>query len=542
MGAEANGQGLSNPEYQIISGTSMSSPHNAGSGALMTALHPDWSPQQIKSALMLTASTEFTVKEDGVTPTDPFDVGAGRLELGAAKTPGLVMDETIANFLAADPDNGGDPSTLNLASMKNSNCVGTCSWTRTVSNVEKNTAHWNVTASGVGFDAVAEVSPEANSDDYNLKLKKGQDGTITVTADTTLSSDGWHFGTVNLDRNLDKGPDLSMPIAVYAAKATNPQLFTKTVDLASAAPGDTLTYEINVTNGPLRDPITVIDMIPDGTTFVGGSETESVVNGVTISPWTYDAGTNSLSWTGDLDAGGLDVSPSAAPFGYLPLSGLGVPPAALPGNCDDGAFIYNIPAFTYNGATYTQVIRSVNGTVEAGSASLSASSGFNRNMPDAAAPNNLIAPLWADLNLCTGGAWRIAVLNFAFPAQFTVYDWENVPLFGDLSRRYNFQMWVENNVSGNPAIWFTYGPVGLPLPNMTVGAENSDATNGYAYYYNGSGTPPAAGTDLEVDTLTGGTATLGFQVVTDCSDTTVNEADLSSTGTDERAIAVTTCP
>ena len=52
--AEADGQAAP-PEYQIISGTSMSSPHNAGSGALMSAVQPDWTPYEIKSALMMTA-------------------------------------------------------------------------------------------------------------------------------------------------------------------------------------------------------------------------------------------------------------------------------------------------------------------------------------------------------------------------------------------------------------------------------------------------------------------------------------------------------
>ena len=250
MGAEADGQAAA-PEYQIISGTSMSSPHNAGAGALLTAMHPDWTPQEIKSALMMSSTTANTVKEDGVTPTDPFDLGAGRIDLDAAKQAGLVMNESIENFLAADPSLGGDPSSLNLASMMNSNCVGTCSWTRTVRNPDKSTSHWNVTASGDGFFAVAGVSPEANSDDYNLKLKKGQSGTVTVTADTTLSADGWHFGTVNLDRNLDKGPDLHMPIAVYASKATDANIFTKTVDVDTAQAGDILNYELNITNGHL---------------------------------------------------------------------------------------------------------------------------------------------------------------------------------------------------------------------------------------------------------------------------------------------------
>ena len=122
-------------EYGIISGTSMSSPHNAGSAALLKELHPTWTPAEIKSALMLTAVTAGVTKEDGTTPADPFDRGAGRIQVDVASSTGLVMNETAFKFLLADPDNGGDPKTLNVASYKNDNCVGTCSFTRKFTSV-----------------------------------------------------------------------------------------------------------------------------------------------------------------------------------------------------------------------------------------------------------------------------------------------------------------------------------------------------------------------------------------------------------------------
>ena len=49
--------------FQAIAGTSMSSPHIAGSAILVAALHKDWGPGAIKSALMTTARTGL-VKED----------------------------------------------------------------------------------------------------------------------------------------------------------------------------------------------------------------------------------------------------------------------------------------------------------------------------------------------------------------------------------------------------------------------------------------------------------------------------------------------
>ncbi len=72
--------------FQAIAGTSMSSPHNAGAAILMMASHPDWTPGQVKSALMTTA-TEDVVKEDLVTPADPLDFGSGRIVIDAAAPP-----------------------------------------------------------------------------------------------------------------------------------------------------------------------------------------------------------------------------------------------------------------------------------------------------------------------------------------------------------------------------------------------------------------------------------------------------------------------
>jgi uncharacterized repeat protein (TIGR01451 family) len=388
----------------------------------------------------------------------------------------------------------------------------------------------------------AEVSPEANSDDYNMKLKKGKDATITVTADTTLADDGWYFGTLDLDRNLDKGPDLHMPVAVKAAKATNPDLFTKTVDASTASPGDTLTYELTVTNSQkITGPISVHDMVPDGTTFVPASETEVVIGGLTSSPWAYDGGTNSLSWTGELDVGTLDVIASPSPFGYVPL-GAFFAPFGLPSNCDDGALIVNVPSFTYNGASYAQVIWSVNGTLEAGTASGQATSFANQNLPDPTPPNNLLAPFWRDLDLCAGGNWYVGTLTDGV-GTWLIFEWEDVPHFGSPDAA-TFQIWLELDGSPTaPAINYTYARMDNTGVGATVGAENTTGTDGASYFFNGAGTPPAVGVDLGVVVLPGGSATLGFQIVTDCSaDPTVNEGELTNGANSERAIAVTTCP
>ena len=59
------------------------------------------------SALAMTANTAV-FKEDQVTLGTPFDKGSGRIQVDRAINAGLVMHETKANYLAADPALGGD--------------------------------------------------------------------------------------------------------------------------------------------------------------------------------------------------------------------------------------------------------------------------------------------------------------------------------------------------------------------------------------------------------------------------------------------------
>jgi len=163
----------------------MSSPHDAGSAALLKALHPTWSASRIKSALMLTAY-DYLLKEDKTTAADPFDIGAGRVQLELAGLTGLVMDETIGNYEAADPALGGDVKSLNIASVYNSTCVGECSWTRTFTSVADMPATYTVNA-----PAWITVAPSS------FTINPGATQKITITADVSAYEPGdWIFGNI----------------------------------------------------------------------------------------------------------------------------------------------------------------------------------------------------------------------------------------------------------------------------------------------------------------------------------------------------------
>src|SRR5688572_20876457 len=129
------------PEYNSISGTSMSGPHTAGAATLLRALHPAWTPDEVRSALVTTAfnsppgdgaEAHGLLKEDSTTGADPFDVGGGRVELRRAARAGLVLDVAPDDYADADPAADGDPTTLNLPTLAHDACASTCSWTRVV--------------------------------------------------------------------------------------------------------------------------------------------------------------------------------------------------------------------------------------------------------------------------------------------------------------------------------------------------------------------------------------------------------------------------
>jgi subtilisin family serine protease len=203
------------PSFNIISGTSMSSPHVAGAAALIRALHPGWTPPEVKSALMMTGITAVD-KEDGVTPGDPFDFGAGRIDLTVAGDVGFVLHITEAEYIAADPAIGGDPRLLNLPSMADADCAGSCSWTRTLRSVLGQDQEYNAWIVGSG-GVVGTVTPS------NFTIPSGGTQVITIELDTSSAAEaGWNFVDLHIEpvmlATASAGNDLpavNMPIAAF---------------------------------------------------------------------------------------------------------------------------------------------------------------------------------------------------------------------------------------------------------------------------------------------------------------------------------------
>lgn len=199
-------------EFAFLSGTSMSSPHLAGSAILMRAVYPSWSVDQVRSALMMTADQVDNYKEDEMTIADAFDFGAGRVDLTTASQAALVMDIATGEYLSSDPNAGGDPKQLNIASMQDHQCFGVCTFNRTVMNPTDTAVDWTATVS-MNDGVTATVEPSA----FSLAPGASQDLVVTVNTLNATVSDEWVFG--QLDLSASGVPDAHMPIAIVPVVA-----------------------------------------------------------------------------------------------------------------------------------------------------------------------------------------------------------------------------------------------------------------------------------------------------------------------------------
>jgi len=84
--------------WAFFSGTSMSTPHIAGSAAVLLDLHPDWSPAQIKSALVNRADLVVKDAKTGIHDIGPTAQGAGRENLSHAASGTTWLSPVSASF------------------------------------------------------------------------------------------------------------------------------------------------------------------------------------------------------------------------------------------------------------------------------------------------------------------------------------------------------------------------------------------------------------------------------------------------------------
>nr|CEL14651.1 peptidase S8 and S53, subtilisin, kexin, sedolisin [Kibdelosporangium sp. MJ126-NF4]CTQ96720.1 peptidase S8 and S53, subtilisin, kexin, sedolisin [Kibdelosporangium sp. MJ126-NF4] len=175
--------------YVSMSGTSMATPHVAGSAALLAQVHPDWTGEQLKATL--TASAKPNAK------LNAFQQGSGRVDAAKAITQAVTAS----------------PSSLSL---------GTQPWPHdddqpvskgvTYRNTGKTDVTFDVKVNAIGPDGKTPPAGLLTASPAKVTVPAGGEAKVTVTADTRIDTlDGVYSGTLTATSG-DSG--VSTPVSV----------------------------------------------------------------------------------------------------------------------------------------------------------------------------------------------------------------------------------------------------------------------------------------------------------------------------------------
>ncbi len=157
------------PGYMWMSGTSFSAPIVSGAAAEILARHPDWGPDEVKGALMLTANY--------LAGAGPQGAGVGEIDAATAASLGFTPpnpNENLNVFITTDPTTGA--KTFDQAS-----------WASTVAaNPSWSSASWN----SASWDSASWNSASWNSASWNSASWESNVGSA-MSSLASLSEASW---------------------------------------------------------------------------------------------------------------------------------------------------------------------------------------------------------------------------------------------------------------------------------------------------------------------------------------------------------------
>jgi Subtilase family/PA domain/Fibronectin type-III domain len=514
--------------FMAIAGTSMATPHSAGVSILVKAAHPTWTPEEIKSALMA-SSVQDVVKEDGTTPASVFDDGAGSIRADRAVNPTLVFDETYADFVDAGSDHLHRVD-LNIASVDATTMTGDLTTQRTATNVSGKSQNM-----AVQISEPAGVTITVGNNNHDLHIAKDETLTFPIEISAPDVADGQYEGRIDLVP-AKGGNTVTIPVAFvktqgsvtlsnscsptsFAAKTGSSHCTVTATNLGSVAANASLTVKPRESGKPLQyknvgAPASVIGS-GEGVQWSGplGPSLAPAVNGFTTG--------------------------AGEPYGYVPLSALGVSP--LPGTGDETISNESFNTFYYGGEPYDTVGAVSDGYAVVGGGDSNDINFVTQSFPNPSRPNNVVAPFWTDLNPSFGGNIYMAQVGDGVD-DWVVVDFESVRNY-DTADTHTFEIWFRNSGFGSGSgpgseqVTVVYGANGVGDPDTVteMGAENRDGSSGQNL-----GSYPGNGAQLTVDMgqpTPGGSVAIPFDVTGKKTGTYHSDAALTSDQTPGTTIA-----
>jgi hypothetical protein len=287
-------------------------------------------------------------------------------------------------------------------------------------------------------------------------LNAGESITLNVTIEAPVPGDQ-QFGSIDIAA-VQRGPDVHLPVAWVPTQAG--VTLTQSCAPNPIQRNGTSACTVAAANNSAFD--TVVDL-----------RTE-------VSGPLRVAGTDNAAWIDNRHAQKLNVPlagnrpavPSVGPgslAGYVPLDALGVPATPIG---DEQIINFTTPAFEYGGQVWNRIGVDSNGYLIVGGGTSADNNCCNLPTgPDPAAPNNILAPFWTDLD-GTGAPGIFADVITDGVNNWIVVEYR-VNVFGTTDR-HTFQVWL--GINGTEDITYAYDPATLPFDahgqDFLVGAEN----------------------------------------------------------------------
>lgn len=475
--------------FQVLQGTSMSSPHVAGAAASIAALREGWTPGQIQSALLLTARARTLTVAGGSRPARVYDGGAGRLDLAAAIDPGLTISAAAAEYRARfdDPWNANHPSAHLSAMPGRMSIVRRLRGEAALDEGAHGPLRWRLRL--VKPDGIrARVRPR------RVELAPAQEVAVRLRVDARALAPGSDADLTLVARA--SGRTLRMPVTL--AREDPPVRLAKACAPQRIAVGETATCTITAANAtPAGARVSITDSA-GGPAAALGLVAGSVRGAQVVETSRRDLLEASVALA---PAAGFIVSLAVQEwrFGYVPLSSLaGVEP--LGAVLDDEIVTVETPEIVFGGRRYTRVGFASNGFVALGGGDAAAAQAAGAPLPDPGAPNAVIAPCWADLDPSSGGEMRVHTVA-ASGGRWTVFDWEDVVFKG--GGTVSCQVWFGHD--GMDDVALVYGPMSsAAAAAVTVGAEDGDGLAGATLFDASSSAGPRAGLAVAVTSRAAG--------------------------------------
>jgi hypothetical protein len=328
---------------------------------------------------------------------------------------------------------------------------------------------------GPGHDGKPALLPKS---DTKIHLKTNGTTDIWITISAPEVADGQYFGRITLDPKKKGFNAVTLPVAFnkHQGIVTLSHVCAPTTFAAKTGSAHCNATVSNFASVPANVGLTVTNLDKGkGLDFTN-----------IVAPATSIKKDDGVQWSGTLTPALAptvnSIAPGGFPYGYLGIGGAPNGPAT-----DESAANFTVPAFMFGGEVYNRIGVVSDGYVIIGGASSSADIVFKPSLfPSVNRPNNVVAPVWTDLNPAFGGAIRVVTGTIAGTPYIGI-DFAAVRNYDD-PVAHTYQVWIRTGTTAaSEQVSMVYGAAanagvgdsGL-APGMLVnwGAENRDGTSG----------------------------------------------------------------